>query len=73
MSNFASFASFVFDSFVKGGSTFLRSLAMGSLQCGGVVYSAQLPQLSPNLSPPLPNIREGDKKQIFTTLSAGTL
>ncbi|XP_034241741.1 glycogen debranching enzyme isoform X2 [Thrips palmi] len=58
--------------FVKDGSTFLRSLAMGSLQCGGVVYSAQLPQLSPNLSPPLPNIRNGDNpQQVFTTLSAG--
>ncbi|XP_026277583.1 glycogen debranching enzyme isoform X2 [Frankliniella occidentalis] len=57
--------------FVKGGSTFLRSLAMGSLQCGGVVYSAQLPQLSPNLSPPLPNTRSDKPEQVFTTLSAG--
>lgn len=57
--------------FVKGGSTFLRSLAMGSLQCGGVVYSAQLPQLSPNLTPPLPNTRSGSSQQVFTTLSAG--
>ncbi|KAF4518496.1 hypothetical protein B566_EDAN009696 [Ephemera danica] len=60
--------------FVQHGSTFLRGLALGSVQCGGVVGSAQLPRLSPSLAPPLPPTRPGKhgiQESNFLTLSAG--
>ncbi|XP_049783705.1 glycogen debranching enzyme isoform X1 [Schistocerca cancellata] len=60
--------------FVKDGSTFLRGLALGSVQCASVVHSSPLPQLSPNLAPPLPLTRldsEGKEVQACVTLSAG--
>lgn len=59
---------------MKKGSTFLKGLALGSLQCGGVVQSAPLPRLSPNLAPPLPPTRvneKGEQEQACVSLSAG--
>jgi glycogen debranching enzyme len=60
--------------FVKGGSTFLRGLALGSVQCGATVPSAPLPALSPSLTPPCPPTKVNDKGvtvQVCVTLSAG--
>ncbi|CAH0555446.1 unnamed protein product [Brassicogethes aeneus] len=60
--------------FVKDGSTFVRALALGSVQLTGYVKSAQLPQLSPNLAPPKPPTRindKGDAEEACATLSAG--
>ncbi|RZF42594.1 hypothetical protein LSTR_LSTR001389 [Laodelphax striatellus] len=60
--------------FVKNGSSFVKMLAMGSVQCGGVVDSAPLPQLSASLSPPLPPKKvstDGTAKQACVTLAAG--
>ncbi|RZC42945.1 glycogen debranching enzyme, partial [Asbolus verrucosus] len=60
--------------FVKKGSTFVRSLAMGSLQFAAYVKSADLPTLSPNLSEPKPPQRKnenGENVQACVTLSAG--
>ena len=59
---------------MKGGSTFLRALALGSVQCGAVIPSAPLPTLSPSLAPPTPPLRTNDKgvpEQSCVTLSAG--
>lgn len=57
------------------GSTFVRALALGSLQFAGFIKSAKLPALSPSLSPPNPPIKEidGQKTQACVTLSAGKL
>ena len=43
------------------------------MQLGGIIKSAQLPDLSPNLDPPKPKVRrtEGKKEQLCLTLSAG--
>ncbi|XP_051162472.1 glycogen debranching enzyme [Leptopilina boulardi] len=62
-----------FSSFVKDGSTFIKLLSLVSVQVGGTVKSAQLPELSPNLEPPKPMIKEinDEKQQICLTLSAG--
>lgn len=60
--------------FVSCGSTFVRGLALGSVQFGGVVKSAGLPELSPNLQPPKPPVKlneEGKNVQACVTLSAG--
>lgn len=48
-------------------------LSLVSIQVGGIVKSAQLPDLSPNLNPPKPTYRKiGDKQeQECLTLSAG--
>lgn len=49
-------------------------MALASVQCGGVQKSANLPALSPNLSPPVPPRHTNDKGepiQTFLTLSAG--
>ncbi|XP_065332419.1 glycogen debranching enzyme isoform X2 [Cloeon dipterum] len=60
--------------FIQLGSHFVKSLGLGSVQCGGIVKSAQLPKLSPALPPPLPPTRlglNGQSDQVFLTLSAG--
>ncbi|KDR16306.1 Glycogen debranching enzyme, partial [Zootermopsis nevadensis] len=60
--------------FVKGGSSFVRGLALGSVQCGAMISSAPLPTLSPQLNPPLPPTKvsdEGVTEQTCVTLSAG--
>ncbi|GAB6025571.1 hypothetical protein CHUAL_011301 [Chamberlinius hualienensis] len=63
------------DKFVSDGSVFVRFLALGSVILGGVVHSAPLPNLSPNLLPPLPPTTidpdTGNVRQSCTTLSAG--
>lgn len=59
---------------MKGGSSFLRGLALGSVQCGATVPSAPLPTLSPSLTPPCPPTKVNDKGvtvQACVTLSAG--
>ncbi|XP_032451729.1 glycogen debranching enzyme isoform X2 [Nasonia vitripennis] len=60
-------------SFVKDGTDFTRLLSLVSVQVGGIIKSAQLPDLSPNLDPPKPSIREVDGKseQECLTMSAG--
>nr|XP_012233838.1 PREDICTED: glycogen debranching enzyme isoform X2 [Linepithema humile] len=59
--------------FVKDGTTFVKLLSLVSVQVGGVVRSAQLPDLSPSLNPPKPKIKvcDGENKQVCLTLSAG--
>lgn len=60
--------------FVRQGSSFVRGLALGSVQCGAIIHSAQLPDLSPNLAPPKPPTRKNEKgetEQACLTLSAG--
>ncbi|CAG9819095.1 unnamed protein product [Phaedon cochleariae] len=62
------------NSFVENGSTFVRSLALGSVQCGAYIKSANLPTLSPNLKEPKPPLRRnenGEDVQACITLSAG--
>ncbi|XP_047352700.1 glycogen debranching enzyme [Vespa velutina] len=60
-------------SFVKNGSTFIKILSLVSVQMGGIVKSAQLPDLSPNLDPPKPKVIQynGETEQLCLTLSAG--
>lgn len=50
--------------FVRHGSTFGRRLALGSVQCIRIAPSANLPALSPNITPPKP-------PQRCSTLAAG--
>ncbi|XP_063921993.1 glycogen debranching enzyme [Zophobas morio] len=60
--------------FVKHGSTFVKGLAMGSIQFGAYIKSADLPVLSPTLAEPKPPHRKsdkGEKIQACVTLSAG--
>ncbi|XP_034951239.1 glycogen debranching enzyme isoform X2 [Chelonus insularis] len=59
--------------FVQDGSYFIKLLSLASLQVNGVIKSAQLPEMSPNLAPPRPKviIKDGVKEQICTTISAG--
>ncbi|GLV44486.1 uncharacterized protein CBL_10290 [Carabus blaptoides fortunei] len=60
--------------FVKQGSTFVRGLALGSVQCGAVIKSARLPILSPNLNPPVLDFWKNDRgelEQASLSLSAG--
>ncbi|XP_077266299.1 glycogen debranching enzyme-like isoform X3 [Temnothorax americanus] len=59
--------------FVKSGTTFVKLLSLVSVQMGGVVRSSQLPDLSPDLSPPKPKIEtlDGVAVQMCLTLSAG--
>jgi len=59
---------------VKGGSSFVRGLALGSVQCAATIPSAPLPKLSPYLSPPCPPTKISEKgvtEQACVTLSAG--
>lgn len=60
-------------SFVKDGTTFTKILSLVSTQVGGVVRSAPLPDLSPNLEPPKPKVQQynGESEQMCMTLSAG--
>lgn len=60
-------------SFVKEGSTFVKLLSLVSIQVGGIVRSAQLPDLSPNLDPPKPKIKATNDGaiQMCLTMSAG--
>uniref|UniRef100_A0ABD2WG93 Glycogen debranching enzyme n=1 Tax=Trichogramma kaykai TaxID=54128 RepID=A0ABD2WG93_9HYME len=59
--------------FVRDGTDFTRLVSLVSVQVGGIIKSAQLPDLSPALEPPLPQIKDmhGAKKQHCLTLSAG--
>lgn len=58
---------------MKDGTDFTRLLSLVSVQVGGVVKSAPLPDLSPNLEAPKPKVRQSNKEKIqeCTTLSAG--
>ncbi|XP_058794874.1 glycogen debranching enzyme isoform X2 [Phymastichus coffea] len=60
-------------SFVKDGTDFTRMLSLVSVQVGGIVKSAPLPDLSSDLAPPKPKVRQTDngKIQECLTLSAG--
>ncbi|CAK9831681.1 Glycogen debranching enzyme [Anthophora retusa] len=60
-------------SFVKNGSTFIKILSLISIQMGGTVRSAPLPDLSPNIDIPKPKIKQynGESEQMCMTLSAG--
>nr|CAD7601350.1 unnamed protein product [Timema genevievae] len=61
-------------SFVHEGSSFNLNLALGSVQCGGVVHSAPLPSFSPALAPPVPPVHvtsSGEQIPACVTLSAG--
>ncbi|KAK9890598.1 hypothetical protein WA026_011963 [Henosepilachna vigintioctopunctata] len=60
--------------FVHKGSIFVKSLSMGSVQFAAYIKSADLPQLSPNLAEPKPDMRlseNGKKIQSCVSLSAG--
>nr|XP_015838644.1 PREDICTED: glycogen debranching enzyme [Tribolium castaneum] len=60
--------------FVKLGSAFVKGLAMGSVQMAAYIKSADLPQLSPNLSAPKPPQRKNNKGELVqscVTMSAG--
>ncbi|XP_065569335.1 glycogen debranching enzyme-like [Artemia franciscana] len=59
--------------FVKEGSTFVKALALASIQFCGMVRTAPLPFLSPNLKDPKPEIKAvgGQKYQDCITISAG--
>lgn len=59
----------VFFRFVNCGSAFVRSLALGSVQMGGIINSSRLPTLSPALADPKPTIKNNE--QVTVTLSAG--
>lgn len=61
-------------SFVSEGSTFVKALALGSVILCGVIRSAPLPPLSPNLEDPKPVERKDENGKIFqncVTISAG--
>ncbi|XP_044002903.1 glycogen debranching enzyme isoform X2 [Aphidius gifuensis] len=69
-------------SFVQNSSTFVKLMSLVSVQVGGIVKSAQLPDLSPFLADPKPKIIKNIKKnnddieeeqdeQACLTLSAG--
>ncbi|KAF5292269.1 hypothetical protein FQR65_LT11232 [Abscondita terminalis] len=55
--------------FVKNGSTFVKGLSLGTVQLAAVIKTATLPTLSPSLSAPTPDIKDG--RQSCATLSAG--
>ncbi|XP_064626502.1 glycogen debranching enzyme-like isoform X2 [Lineus longissimus] len=61
--------------FVRTGSSFVRALAIASLQFVSVVKTAALPRLSTNLATPLPNMivntDNGKREQACVTISAG--
>lgn len=60
--------------FVKHGSTFVKSLSLGSVQFSAFVKSAPFPLLSPNLTKPVPEVirlDNGDTVNKCVTLSAG--
>uniref|UniRef100_A0A183IQB6 Glycogen debrancher n=1 Tax=Soboliphyme baturini TaxID=241478 RepID=A0A183IQB6_9BILA len=61
--------------FINSGSSFVRNLALASLAFCAYAKSAQLPQLSDKIHPPLPNTVvdsvTGSSVQALTSLSAG--
>ena len=62
--------------FISQGSTFVRSLGMGSLQFCGYVQSAKLPPLSPNIVIPASPLRGADNaadqsERALLSLAAG--
>ena len=59
--------------FVNESSTFVKALALGSVQFGGTMSNSSLPELSPSLAAPLPPMimRNGQKVQNCVTLAAG--
>ncbi|KAG8039804.1 hypothetical protein G9C98_000533 [Cotesia typhae] len=61
----------VMSPFVQEGTTFVKLLSLISVQVSGVVKSAQLPELSPNLAPPKPKVTGEKTEQMCTTISAG--
>ncbi|XP_046649156.1 glycogen debranching enzyme-like [Daphnia pulicaria] len=59
--------------FVNESSTFVKAVALGSVQFVGLMGNARLPELSPSLAPPVPpiRIRNGQQEQACATISAG--
>nr|XP_022905345.1 glycogen debranching enzyme isoform X1 [Onthophagus taurus] len=60
--------------FVRNGSTFVRALAMGSVQFGAFIRSANLPMLSPDIAPPRPPQRRNERGNLIQScisLAAG--
>lgn len=60
-------------SFVQNGSTFTKLMSLTSVQIVAVIKSAQLPDMSPNLAPPKPEVKklENSSMQLTATLCAG--
>ncbi|CAF1661755.1 unnamed protein product, partial [Didymodactylos carnosus] len=50
--------------FIQEGSSFIRALAMGSVQLCGHVRNARLPLLSPNLTEPKPSVEFDEQLKI---------
>lgn len=61
--------------FIRHGCDFTRRLALGSVQFGGVIESAPLPQLSSKLAAPVPPSRSvgdgSEPRQVCVSISAG--
>jgi len=55
---------------ILNGSSFVRALALGSVQHVAIVGDASLPDLSPSLAPPAPR-RTQDGRQWAPTIAAG--
>ena len=58
---------------VNESSTFVKAVALGSVQFVGLMGNARLPELSPSLAPPVPpiRIRNGQPEHACATISAG--
>lgn len=62
--------------FISQGSDFAKALSLCSVQFCGIVKSAVMPPLSPNLSSPQPPVvtdGSGSTKQMSVTIAAGKL
>lgn len=62
--------------FISQGSDFAKALSLCSVQFCGIVKSAVMPALSPNLSSPQPPVitdSSGSAKQMSVTIAAGKL